>query len=138
MKPPEERKEAFVDEEYQKEKCGHSSDESEEAKNRQAAVDFKALDQRDKYTGRKQLDLKDIMQNKMLTLGLQGEMKKMMAEKIKMMFVNRKQSIGDIMQIKMKQMMGIKVDADELAKDNMKAKRVKKVTALELARQKQL
>ena len=61
-------------------------------------------------------------------------MKKMMAEKIKMMFVNRKQSIGDIMQIKMKQMMGIKVDADELAKDNMKAKRVKKVTALELAR----
>ena len=35
-------------------------------------------------------------------------------------------------------MMGIKVDADELAKDNMKAKRVKKVTALELARQKQL
>ena len=65
-------------------------------------------------------------------------MKKMMAEKIKMMFVNRKQSIGDIMQIKMKQMMGIKVDADELAKDNMKAKRVKKVTALELARQKQL
>ena len=29
-------------------------------------------------------------------------MKKMMAEKIKMMFVNRKQSIGDIMQIKMK------------------------------------
>jgi hypothetical protein len=65
-------------------------------------------------------------------------MKKMMAEKIKMMFVNRKQSIGEIMQIKMKQMMGIKVDADELAKDNMKAKRVKKVTALELARQKQL
>ena len=65
-------------------------------------------------------------------------MKKMMAEKIKKMFVNRKQSIGDIMQIKMKQMMGIKVDADELEKENMKAKRVKKVTALELARQKQL